>query len=33
MLKGIVAAGDDIDVRAGVRVGSLLLEEMTIAGE
>ncbi len=33
MLKGIVAAGDDVDLRAGVRVGSLLLEEMTVAGE
>ncbi|MDP9066703.1 MAG: metallopeptidase TldD-related protein, partial [Pseudomonadota bacterium] len=33
MLRGIVAAGDDIDARGGVRVGSLLLAEMTIAGE
>jgi len=33
MLKGIVAAGDDVDVRGGTRVGSILLEEMTIAGE
>ena len=33
MLKGIAAVGDDIDVRGGTRVGSILLEEMTIAGE
>jgi hypothetical protein len=33
MLKGIAAAGDDVDVRGGTRVGSILLEEMTIAGE
>jgi hypothetical protein len=25
--------GDDIDTRGGTRVGSILLEEMTIAGE
>jgi PmbA protein len=33
MLKDIVAVGDDIDVRGGTRVGSVLLKEMTIAGE
>ena len=33
MLRGIVAVGDDVDVRGGVRIGSVLLEEMTIAGE
>ena len=33
MLKGIAAAGDDVDVRGGTRVGSILLQEMTIAGE
>ena len=33
MLLGLAAAGDDIDVRGGTRVGSLLLQEMTIAGE
>jgi PmbA protein len=33
MLKGIAAVGDDIDVRGGTRVGSVLLEEMTIAGD
>jgi PmbA protein len=33
MLKGITAVGDDIDARGGTRVGSILLQEMTIAGE
>jgi PmbA protein len=33
MLSSIVAVGDDIDTRGGVRVGSILLREMTIAGE
>lgn len=33
MLKSIVAVGDDVDARGGVRVGSMLLEAMTIAGE
>jgi PmbA protein len=33
MLRGIAAVGDDIDARGGVRIGSVLLEEMTIAGE
>jgi PmbA protein len=33
MLKGIVAVGDDVDTRGGTRVGSVLLEEMTIAGD
>ena len=33
MLRGITAIGDDVDIRGGVRVGSLLVEEMTIAGE
>ena len=33
MFTGIAAAGDDIDARGGVRVGSMLLQEMTIAGE
>ena len=33
MLKGIAAAGDDVDARGGTRVGSILLQEMTIAGE
>jgi len=33
MLKGITAVGDDLDMRGGTRVGSILLQEMTIAGE
>ena len=33
MLAGIVAVGDDIDIRGGIRAGSILLHEMTIAGE
>jgi PmbA protein len=33
MFEGVAAAGDDIDMRGGVRVGSILVQEMTIAGE
>jgi PmbA protein len=33
MLQHIVAVGDDVDLRGGIRVGSILLKEMTIAGE
>jgi len=33
MFPGIAAVGDDIDTRGGVRVGSILVDEMTIAGE
>jgi PmbA protein len=33
MLKDIAAVGDDIDARGGTRVGSILLREMTIAGD
>jgi PmbA protein len=33
MYRNIVAVGDDIDVRGGVRVGSILIGEMTIAGD
>ena len=33
MLRRIVAVGDDVDARGGIRVGSILLDEMTIAGE
>jgi PmbA protein len=33
MLKDIAAVGDDVDVRGGTRVGSILLREMTIAGD
>jgi PmbA protein len=33
MFTGIAAAGDDVDARGGVRVGSIMVQEMTIAGE
>jgi PmbA protein len=33
ILKDIVAVGDDVDARGGIRVGSVLVREMTIAGE
>jgi PmbA protein len=33
MFRDIVALGADVDVRGAIRVGSLLLGEMTIAGE
>lgn len=33
MLRTIVAVGTDIDARGGIRTGSILLENMTIAGE
>jgi PmbA protein len=33
MLRNIVAVGDDVDARGGVRVGSMLLDDLTIAGE
>jgi len=33
MYKSIAAIGSDVDVRGGVRCGSILLSEMTIAGE
>jgi PmbA protein len=33
MLSEIAAVGDDIDIRGGIRIGSVLLSEMTIAGE
>ncbi len=33
MFAGIAAVGDDIDIRGGIRVGSVLLNEMTIAGQ
>lgn len=33
MLGQVVAMGDDIDTRGGVHCGSLLIENMTIAGE
>lgn len=33
MLLNIVAVGSDVDLRGGVRTGSVLVEEMTIAGD
>jgi PmbA protein len=33
MLKRIVAVGSDVDARGGIHTGSILLDEMTIAGE
>ncbi len=33
MFWAMVAVGDDVDTRGGIRVGSILLKEMTIAGE
>lgn len=33
VLKGIVAVGRDVDLRGGVRTGSILVEELTIAGD
>jgi PmbA protein len=33
MLKNIVAVGDDIDLRGGIRTGSIMVREMTVAGE
>jgi PmbA protein len=33
MYRDIVALGDDIDPRGGIRTGSVLIGEMTIAGE
>jgi PmbA protein len=32
MYRGIVDAGSDIDLRGGIRCGSILLEQMTVAG-
>ena len=33
MYRQIVAVGNDVDTRGGIRTGSVLLEKMTIAGE
>lgn len=33
MYRHIVAVGNDLDLRGGIRTGSLLIEQMTIAGE
>ena len=32
MFQGIVEIGDDLDMRGNIRTGSILLENMTIAG-
>jgi len=32
MLKNVVAVGSDVDARGGIRIGSILLESMTVAG-
>jgi PmbA protein len=33
MFKNLVAVGSDVDARGSIRTGSILIEEMTIAGE
>jgi PmbA protein len=33
MLKDIVAVGSDVDIQGSIRTGSILLGELTIAGE
>ena len=33
MYRGIVAQGDDVDLRGAIHCGSLLIEQMTIAGD
>lgn len=33
MFRQIVAVGSDVDARGGVRTGSILIEQMTVAGE
>jgi PmbA protein len=33
MFRGIQAIGNDVDLRGGVRTGSVLVEAMTVAGE
>jgi len=33
MFRNVVAVGSDVDTRGGIRTGSVLLEEMTIAVE
>jgi PmbA protein len=33
MYRDVIALGDDIDARGGIRIGSVLIGEMTIAGE
>jgi PmbA protein len=33
MYRNVIAVGSDVDVRGGIRTGSILIGEMTIAGE
>jgi PmbA protein len=33
LFRNLVAIGNDIDLRGNIRVGSILLEQMSIAGE
>jgi len=33
MFRNVVAVGSDVDTRGGIRTGSVLLDDMTIAGE
>jgi PmbA protein len=33
MFRQVIAVGSDVDMRGGIRTGSVLLEQMTIAGE
>jgi PmbA protein len=33
MFRKLVAVGTDVDRRGGIRSGSILVEEMTIAGD
>ncbi len=33
MYRQVAAIGSDIDLRGGIRMGSMLIEQMTIAGE
>ena len=33
IFKGVAAIGNDVDMRGGIRCGSILIQEMTIAGE
>ena len=33
MFQNVVTVGSDVDLRGGIRCGSLLLDRMTVAGE
>ena len=33
ILAGIVAVGNDVDMRSSIRTGSILIDQMTVAGE